>query len=96
MGTIVEPPRHAVIATWEHANSDRDTATCAAAIRVPLLYVDAGTPNAQLERLAELCPQAVIGRTIGAGHFLQLVVPDQVNAMIDRLLAPLAASPRAT
>jgi pimeloyl-ACP methyl ester carboxylesterase len=29
----------------------------------------------------------VVGRTVGAGHFLQLEVPDQVNAMIERFLA---------
>jgi pimeloyl-ACP methyl ester carboxylesterase len=94
MSAILEPPERAVIPTWEHANLDPDTAACAAAIRVPLLYIDAGTPNAQLDRLAELCPHAVMGRTVGAGHFLQLVVPDQVNAMIDRFLALVAAGPR--
>jgi pimeloyl-ACP methyl ester carboxylesterase len=93
LATILEPPRHAVTATWEHAALDHDTAACVAALDIPLLYIDAGTPNAMLDRLADLCPHAVVGRTIGAGHFLQLVVPDQVNAMLGRLLALTAAHP---
>jgi pimeloyl-ACP methyl ester carboxylesterase len=28
----------------------------------------------------------VVGRTVGAGHFTMLEVPDQVNAMIARFL----------
>lgn len=87
LASIREPPEHAVVQTWEHATFDEDTAACVAAVRVPLLYVDAGTPNAELDRLVELCPQAVVGRTVGAGHFLQLLVPEQVNAMVDRFLA---------
>ena len=28
-----------------------------------------------------------VGTTVGAGHFQQIEVPDQVNAMIERFLA---------
>ena len=27
------------------------------------------------------------GQVVGAGHFVQLVVPDQVHAMVDRFFA---------
>jgi pimeloyl-ACP methyl ester carboxylesterase len=37
-------------------------------------------------RLGELCPTLVHGRVVGSGHFVQLEVPDQVNAMIRRFL----------
>ena len=83
-----------MIATWEHASCDPDTAACVQGLDVPLLYIDAGTPNAMLDRLVELCPNAFIGRTVGAGHFLQMVVPDQVNAMLDRFLALTADDAR--
>jgi pimeloyl-ACP methyl ester carboxylesterase len=56
---------------------------------VPALYIQAARPRPELERFGELCPQLVIGRTVGAGHFHQLEVPDQVNAMIERFLAVL-------
>ena len=54
--------------------------------RVPLLYIDAGTPNADLARAVELCPGLMIARTIGSGHFSPLVVPEQVNAVLERFL----------
>jgi pimeloyl-ACP methyl ester carboxylesterase len=54
---------------------------------VPVLYLDAGTPNADLIRARQIRPEMVVGRTVGSGHFSQLEVPDQVNAMIARFLA---------
>jgi pimeloyl-ACP methyl ester carboxylesterase len=35
-------------------------------------------------------PNVLVAQTIGAGHFIQLEVPDQVNAMIERFLAVTA------
>jgi len=29
----------------------------------------------------------MIGQTVGAGHFIQLAVPEQMNAMIEQFLA---------
>ncbi|WP_036375768.1 hypothetical protein [Micromonospora sp. ATCC 39149] len=37
-------------------------------------------------RPRRLAPQAHIGQAAGSGHFVQLEVPAQVNAMIDRHL----------
>jgi pimeloyl-ACP methyl ester carboxylesterase len=54
--------------------------------KVPFLYLAAAAPLADFAKLRQLCPQVVIGQTVGAGHFHQLEVPDQVNAMIDRFL----------
>jgi pimeloyl-ACP methyl ester carboxylesterase len=82
-------PRHAVTSAWEQGALHFDTPAAALACRVPFLYVDAGTPNAQLDRLGELCPALTLGRTVGAGHFHQLEVPDQVNAMLERFLDSL-------
>jgi pimeloyl-ACP methyl ester carboxylesterase len=38
-------------------------------------------------RLREIKPDLEVGITVGAGHFQQLEVPEQVNAMIERFLA---------
>ncbi len=54
---------------------------------VPLLYLDASTPNANLTRAAKLRPQLVVGRTVGSGHFSPCEVPEQINTMLDRFLA---------
>jgi len=37
-------------------------------------------------RLRKLRPDLQVGITVGAGHFHQLEVPEQVNAMIERFL----------
>jgi len=57
--------------------------------KVPFLYLAAAEPLADLVRLRTLCPQVVTGQTVGADHFHQLEVPEQVNAMIDRFLGTL-------
>jgi len=59
-----------------------------AAGKYPLLFVHAQVP-ADLERLKQLRPDAIVASVAGSGHFLTLIVPDQVNAMLDRFLAIL-------
>jgi pimeloyl-ACP methyl ester carboxylesterase len=61
-----------------------DRAAALDQIQVPLLVIGSGGADAELR---EPCPTIAIGETAGAGHFKQLEVPDQVNAMIDRFLA---------
>ena len=84
--SITTVPLHVVTSTWENGVFNYDTGAAAMACRVPALYIDAGTPNTDLDHLADLCPQLMTGRTVGSGHFNQLVVPEQVNAMIERFL----------
>jgi pimeloyl-ACP methyl ester carboxylesterase len=45
-----------------------------------------GIPPNSAADLRQACPAITIGQTVGSGHFLQLEVPDQVNAMIERFL----------
>jgi pimeloyl-ACP methyl ester carboxylesterase len=56
--------------------------------RMPVLLLrrDVG-PGTDVFRLRELKPDLEVGITVGAGHFQQLEVPEQVNAMIERFLA---------
>jgi hypothetical protein len=37
-------------------------------------------------RFQRECPALVHGQVVGSGHFVQLEVPEQVNAMIRRFL----------
>ncbi len=74
------------IAIWTDGTFAFDDAAAVAACGAPLLYIDAGTPNADLDRLADLSPDLTLGRTVGSGHFAQLEIPDQVNAMVARFL----------
>jgi pimeloyl-ACP methyl ester carboxylesterase len=69
------------VAAW---NGREPLALCT----VPVLMIRAElgeTPDAL--RLREIKPDLEVGITVGAGHFHQLEVPDQVNAMIERFLA---------
>ncbi|MEU5551499.1 alpha/beta hydrolase [Micromonospora sp. NPDC047793] len=52
----------------------------------PLLMVGTDQPFSDYAHLTRLVPESHIGQTAGSGHFVQLEVPEQVNAMIDRYL----------
>ena len=64
-----------------------DMAAAACSCRQPMLYIGASNPRGDARALRELVPQLAIGQMVGSGHFNQLEVPDQVNAMIERFLA---------
>jgi pimeloyl-ACP methyl ester carboxylesterase len=82
---MLETPQAVLASTWEHFLA-YDPVPAAARCKIPLLYINGVMPFDEA-RMRELCPQLLVGRTIGAGHFHQLEVPEQVNAMIDRFLA---------
>jgi pimeloyl-ACP methyl ester carboxylesterase len=77
-------PQHVMASAF--AGTLCDTAASAAACKVPLLILMAAQPLSDVARLRQVCPTAIIGQTVGAGHSHQLEVPEQVNAMIDRFL----------
>jgi pimeloyl-ACP methyl ester carboxylesterase len=83
----VRTPAYVTSSIWEESVRSWDDAEALARCRVPLLYLDAGTPNADLERAVRASPSMALGRTVGSGHFSQLVCPQQVNAMLERFLA---------
>jgi pimeloyl-ACP methyl ester carboxylesterase len=83
---VVEAPQHVMASAMEQIFRWDGEAT-ARACRVPVLNISAARPFGDVARFKELCPQLVTGQTVGAGHFCQLLVPEQVNAMIERFLA---------
>jgi pimeloyl-ACP methyl ester carboxylesterase len=54
---------------------------------VPVLSIGSAHPANSAADLRAACPSITIGQTVGSGHFNQLEVPDQVNAMIEKFLA---------
>jgi len=70
-------------ATWQ-AIAEFDGAAVLPRVHVPVLLITAGEPESGV---AEQLSDVTQGRTAGAGHFVQLEVPDQVTAMIERFLA---------
>ena len=79
-------PQYVTLSAWEQHLLVWDGEQAAAACRVPALLISSGTPLSDLSRFRELTPQLVTGQTVGAGHFITLFVPEQVNAMIERFL----------
>jgi pimeloyl-ACP methyl ester carboxylesterase len=82
---MLATPRHVMASSISNISAC-DLISAAQASSVPLLYIQAASDREGLEELAALCPGAVIARTAGSGHFNQLEVPEQVNAMIERFL----------
>jgi pimeloyl-ACP methyl ester carboxylesterase len=61
------------------------------ACKLPILYIeDNGGRYSDLPLFSSLCPQLVIGKTVGSGHFPTLEVPEQVNSMIEGFLEAYA------
>jgi pimeloyl-ACP methyl ester carboxylesterase len=75
------------------AMGEFDASTLAKAT-VPVVSIGSAVPANASADLRRLCPAITIGQTVGAGHFNQLEVPDQVNAMIERFLAVNGLSTR--
>jgi pimeloyl-ACP methyl ester carboxylesterase len=80
-------PQHVALSTFQNHLINYDASEFAAACRVPVAYIAATNPMADLVRFRSLCPQLVTSQVMQAGHFAPLVEPDQINAMIERFLA---------
>lgn len=62
---------------------------------VPGLLILAARPAFLGDGVLDTLPDSwQVARVVGSGHFVQLVVPEQVNAMIDRFLELLQEVPR--
>ena len=87
-------PQH-VMASAMEGLARYDSAAALSALTVPMLFIAANEtkPRSDVARLRALCSTLMLGQTVGSGHFLQLEVPDQVNAMLDRFLALVARGP---
>ncbi|MCY4369872.1 MAG: alpha/beta hydrolase [bacterium] len=78
-------PDHVILNSWL-GKREYDPTETLRGVRCPYLYIDCGQPDVDLELLRELCPQVVIGKTVGAGHKALQDVPDQINAMLNRFI----------
>lgn len=60
-----------------------DGPAVAAQCKVPALHLAAASPLNPPHLMSQWLPTVINGWTVGAGHFNQLEVPDQVNSMIE-------------
>jgi pimeloyl-ACP methyl ester carboxylesterase len=56
------------------------------AVQCPIASIGSDGPVNDAAEMKRVNPKILIGQTLGAGHFNQLEVPDQVNAMIERFV----------
>mgnify|MGYP001055556892 CR=1 FL=1 len=91
---MTSAPQHMMISAFTGLR-DFDPGEAGRRQTAPSLYIaaDEPSPRSDMTRLGALVPHLHYGRVVGSGHFCQLEVPDQVNAMISRFLdvAGLAA-----
>ena len=85
LAVMLATPSH-VAASAMRGDLAFDGPAVAAQCTVPALHLAATPPFNPPQRMAEWLPTVVNGQTVGAGHFNQLEVPDQVNAMIEAFL----------
>ncbi len=81
-------PQHVLVSAFEGLR-DYDPTGATGGLAIPAVYIAADElqPRSDMARVHDLAPQMLYGKTVGSGHFCQLEVPGQVNAMIDRFLA---------
>lgn len=88
LARMADAPQHVAVAAMEGLR-DYDPEPAGRGIAVPALYIaaDEMPPRTDMVQMHALVPHLQFGQTVGSGHFCQLEVPDQVNAMIDRFAA---------
>jgi pimeloyl-ACP methyl ester carboxylesterase len=81
-------PQHVVVSAFEGLR-DYDPSEAAGGLALPGVYIAADElqPRSDMTRFHEMFSDIQYGKTVGSGHFCQLEVPEQVNAMIERFLA---------
>lgn len=85
LAVMMAAPSH-VAANAMRGILEFDGPAVAALCKAPALHLAATPPLNPPHLMSQWLPEVVNGWTVGAGHFNQLEVPDQVNAMIEGFL----------
>jgi pimeloyl-ACP methyl ester carboxylesterase len=85
LAVMMATPSH-VAASAMRGVIEFDAPTVAAQCKVPALHLANALHRNPPHLMSQWLPNVVNGWTVGAGHFSQLEVPDQVNAMIEGFL----------
>lgn len=84
--TMAATPAKVFLAMGEGVLNFNSAAAAAANTGLETLLVLGARPFADPACVAALTPNWQVGQVVGSGHFVQLVVPAQVNIMIDRFI----------
>lgn len=77
------------VAVSEVLQMAEDTASLAARVTCPVLWVSAQPLDTAFAREAFPATRPLVGHVVGSGHFVQVEVPEQLNPMLDVLLGTL-------
>jgi pimeloyl-ACP methyl ester carboxylesterase len=78
-------PRHVLLSAFEGLLAF-ESAVAASQVKCPFLYVGTSHRYADEVELKRLCPQLVIERLDGKGHFFPIEAAEELNALIARFL----------
>ncbi len=79
-------PSHVFLSMSDTVQQLRSAEMAREVTSLPALFVSSRQAFADPASLAALGPNWHKGQVVGAGHFVQLIAPDQVHPMIDRFL----------
>ncbi len=79
-------PLHVAISSLRGHLFNQDTLGALLSCRAPIGYIMAAKSLANTARMDEIHPGIMFARTLGSGHFSPQMVPNQINAMIDRFI----------
>jgi pimeloyl-ACP methyl ester carboxylesterase len=75
-------PQHVLSSSFADHLIKYDAAVAATACGIPIAYIGAEVPKADVPKFRQLCPHLRVGQILGAGHFATLLVPEQINTML--------------
>ena len=85
IASLPKAPQHVLTSALKNHLLDYDSTPAAAGCHIPTAYIGAAVPTADLTRFRRHTPQLVTAQTLGSGHFSPLLVPDQINTMLQTL-----------
>lgn len=86
IASLPKAPQHVLASAFRNHVTEYDASSAAAGCHVPVAYIGAAVPLADLIQFRSLTPHLVTAQTLGSGHFSPLFVPDQINAMLSAFL----------
>jgi pimeloyl-ACP methyl ester carboxylesterase len=84
LSAMAQVPQYVLASAFRNHITEYDAAPAAERCELPIAYIASAAKLADLDRFQCLCPQLMVGQTLGSGHFSPLEVPDLVNDMIER------------
>jgi pimeloyl-ACP methyl ester carboxylesterase len=86
VGRMAQTPDHVALSAFRNHLLDYDPVPALSRSHLPLGYVRAADPLADLGQLLVHCPKLLTAQTLASGHFSPIFVPDQINAMVETFL----------